>query len=206
MLFALVTCVACGDDEPVQQTEDPAEAECPCRLDAEIDNLALCVSPTTAFAPTHVYSTFWNPLAQRAECEPWRDPQPIPASPWSAVRVSSACQGSGQLCVTVKAGAANNFSVDDCVLTTRCVPFDYMTPADVVELAPLGAWVAESSACAERHEQLGAYLEFSFDSEQLGCGMGDRVTRLAVCPARCEGDRTRPGCEMCGVPRIVTSF
>ena len=206
-IAVLFAAVGCGDDEAVQMVEDPAGADCPCRLATVIDNLALCVSPTTAFASTHVYSTFWNDLTREPECEPWRAPQPVPAIPWSKLRISSQCAGNGQLCVTLKAGQENNLSPDDCLLTTQCTAFDYTTPGQVAELAPLGAWVAESSECALRYEQLGGYLEFRVDSAQLGCGMSaDDVTRVAVCPTRCEADPTAAGCEICGEPQIMTWF
>ncbi len=195
----------CGDDS-TRTVEDPARAVCQCRLDTQIANLALCVSPTTSFAPTHVYSTFWNDVGGKAECEPWRSPQPVPAMPWSKVQISSRCQGSGQVCVTVKAGMASSRSAEDCVLTTRCSAFDYTTPDQPLELAPLGAWVAESSECASRYEQLGGYFELTAPSQQLGCGNPDEITYVPICPTFCNTDPNAAGCEVCGGPGIMPSF
>lgn len=212
-LFAMFVCLAgsvsCSDDDAALETErDPAsEATCPCRLATQIDNLSLCVSPTTAFAPTHVYSTSWDSTTNTPSCEPWRDPQPAPTAPWSKVKVSSKCTGTGQLCVTVRAGSSKSVSTEDCTLATRCSAIAYPTPDQILELAPLAGWSAESSACALRHEQLGAYLEVSVNSEQLGCGQGvERTTRIAVCPARCQEDPLGPGCDVCGEGSVMTTF
>jgi len=199
---------ACAsDDARLETDESSAEADCACRLETQVDNLALCVSPTTAFAPAHVFSSSWSASDGRAVCEPWRDPQPVPSAPWSKLRVSSRCTGEGALCITVRAGRVASPSANDCVLVERCVPFTYATANGVLELPPLAAWVAESSACALRNEQVGSYYEFRLRSEQLGCGSeAERVTRVAVCPARCRSEPRGEGCEVCGSEQVMTWF
>ncbi len=201
----LFTAGGCGDDS-LQTAGNSAKAGCECRLDTVIQNLALCASPTTAFAATHVYSTFWNSVEQKPDCEPWRDPQPVPAMPWSNVSISSRCQGSGQICITMKAGNVKSPSADDCVLTSRCTSFDYTTPGQSMDVAPLGAWVAESSECASRYEQVGGYLELTAPSDTLGCGDPNEVTRQAICPVSCSSDPTADSCSICGGPTLMPSF
>jgi len=202
-----IVVAACGDDPALRTGEDPASDDCPCRLETQLDNLALCVSPSTAFAPTHVFSSSWSEGDRGPMCEPWRAMQPVPSKPWSGVRISSRCAGGGQLCVTARSGRVSEADESDCILTRRCVTFAYTTPGQVVELAPLGAWVAESSECSLRHEQLGGYLEFAVTSNELGCGAeADRITRVAVCPPRCQAEPDGEGCEVCGGPEIMTWF
>ncbi|MDB4974513.1 MAG: hypothetical protein JWN48_2854 [Myxococcaceae bacterium] len=190
---------ACGDDAPVQRQVDNArDPTCPCRLATQFENLGLCVSPSTAFAPSHVFSSSWDATLAKPVCEPYRDPQPTPSKPWSGVKVSSSCAGTGQLCISVRAGSATNLSSDDCTLAMVCSDIDYTTPGQIAALAPLAGWSAQSSACALRQEQTGAYLELSLRSDQLGCGMGlEQVTRISVCPGRCQDNPAGPGCDVC---------
>jgi hypothetical protein len=194
-LLALAVDAGCGDDRPTTTTIDHAtEPTCPCRLATKFANLALCVSPTTAFAPAHVYSTSWDATQMTSSCDPYRDPQPAPSAPWTTVQVSSACN-------------ASSLSSDDCTLAMRCSDIAYTTPNQIVDLAPLAGWTAESSACAQRQEQVGAYLELSLSSDKLGCGMGlDQVTRIPVCPARCQTDPSATGCEICSNGSILTTL
>jgi hypothetical protein len=207
-LCSLVWLNGCGDDASVASEGDPAtEADCTCRLAARFSNLALCVSPTTAFAESHVYSTSWDDASGRPVCEPWQERQPDPAQPWSKVQISSACQGSGELCISIRAGDVKAISAEDCTLATRCTSIAYTTPNQIVDLAPLAGWSAQSSACALRHEQTGAYLELVVRSDTLGCGMGlDQVSRLGVCPARCRDVPSGPGCDVCGQGNVLTTF
>lgn len=209
VLFCSLTAAgACESDGDVTTEVDPSrEASCACRLAAQFDNLALCVSPSTAFAPSHVYSTSWDEVQKKPVCEPWRDPQPTPTAPWTRLRVSSACRGTGQLCMTVRAGNAASLSSDDCDLTMRCSDIRYDTPDQVVELAPLAGWTAATQECATRHEQAGAYLELTVRSDELGCGMGvEQTTRIPVCPARCQDNPQGAGCDVCGSGQILTTL
>jgi hypothetical protein len=207
-LVCFVAVVGCGDDDATSSEGDPSTvADCPCRLATQFDNLALCVSPSTAFAPAHVYSSSWDATAKAVSCEPWRDPQPAPSAAWTGVKVSSACQGNAEICVSIRAGNAKTPSSDDCTLATRCSSVAYTTPNQIVEALPFAGWTAESSNCAKRHEQLGAYLEFTARSTTLGCGMGtDTTTRLPVCPARCQTDPAAAGCETCGSGAVPLNF
>jgi hypothetical protein len=207
-LLPVVACMgsACADQAPLDRSADPSRSPCACPLDAELSNLALCVSPSTAFAPAHVFSSHRTDGGAVA-CEPWRAPQPLPAQPWSSARISSPCAGAGMLCVRVRSGDVRAAQPSDCTLTERCVSFDYPVPNLIREVAPVGAWVAESDACAQRYEQQGGYIEFRVDSAQLGCGEGaERITRVAVCPTRCQADARMPGCEACGGPEVTTRF
>jgi hypothetical protein len=199
---------ACGGDDDIARDVDPAsETSCACRLATQLDNLALCVSPATALAPAHVYSSSWDELQKKPVCEPWRDPQPTPTAPWSKLRVSSACLGSGQLCLTVRAGNAASLSSDDCDLAMRCAEIAYDTPNQPLELTPLAGWTATTPACAQRHAQAGAYLELTVRSDQLGCGMGlEQTTRIPVCPARCQDDPRGAGCDVCGTGQVLTTL
>jgi hypothetical protein len=218
-LFALINLSAlgaslgaCGADTSTTTSTNPImEASCECRLATQLDNLALCVSPSTTFAPSHVYSTSLDATSNKPVCEPWRDPQPAPANPWTKLRISSACAGTGTLCVTVRAGSVNNLSPEDCTLATRCADIAYTTPGQNLELAPYAGWTAESSACAERQQQLGAYLEFSVKSDTLGCAAGSdagagQISRIAVCPSRCQDDPKGAGCDVCGSGQTLTTF
>lgn len=187
----------CGDDDDFATGEQPASVECPCALDVSLENLALCISPTTAFGPAHVYSSHWDRAASAPACEPARNPQPVPAMPWSGLKVSSMCAGTGQFCVTVWAGAPGG--AEDCQLARVCSPVDYLGGQQIVDLAALSPWVAESSACAQRYESEGGYLEFEVDSEQLGCDRGDGSKKLVpLCPVRCQADPSGEGCSTCG--------
>ncbi|MDB4990951.1 MAG: hypothetical protein JWN04_6129 [Myxococcaceae bacterium] len=189
---------ACGDDAVKTNVDHATEATCPCRLATNFANLALCVSPSTAFAPAHVYSTSWDATKKKASCEPYSDPQPAPTAPWTSVQVSSACQGTGQLCIAIRAGSASSVSSEDCTLAMRCSDIAYSTPNQIADVAPLAGWTAQSSACAQRQEQLGAYLELTLVSDQLGCGMGlEQVQRIPVCPAHCRDDASGLGCDVC---------
>lgn len=209
-LLVLLACAlpACGDaDAALDTNEDPVRDDCACRLAAQIDNLALCVSPSTAFAPPHVYSSSRSDASAPPTCEAWRAPQPVPSTAWSALRISAPCAGQGKLCITLRAGRVRSPSADDCVLVERCLDFAYENVGHVVELPALAAWVAESSECALRNEQIGSYYEFRLDSDQLGCATeAERVTRVAVCPARCESNPQGEGCDVCGRPQIMTWF
>jgi hypothetical protein len=205
-LVCLVVGVGCGDEGGLTTADNPSTTpDCPCRLATQFDNLALCVSPSTAFAPAHVYSSSWDAAGKAVSCEPWRNPQPAPAAPWTGVKVSSACQGNAELCVSIRAGDAKNVSSEDCTLSTRCSSIAYATPNQIIDALPLSGWTAESSNCAQRHEQLGAYLEFTVRSATLGCGMGtDTTTRVAICPARCEANPAGAGCEVCSKDKEPT--
>ena len=213
LLCLAVSIGACGSDSTSSSTATDVShvmavgPGCECRLGTQFQNLALCVSPTTSFAASHVYSTSWDDVQGKAVCEPWRDPQPAPAAPWSKLQVSSACAGSGRLCVTVRAGDIAHVSPDDCTLGSDCSDIDYPIPNQQLELAPLAGWVAQSSDCALRREQLGAYLELTLSSAKLGCGMGlDQIERIPVCPTRCQDDPKGVGCEICGNGKTLTSL
>lgn len=204
---------ACGSDASSSSSATDvshvmaAGPGCACRLGTQFQNLALCVSPTTSFAPSHVYSTSWDDSQGKPVCEPWRDPQPAPRAPWSKLQISAPCAGTGKLCVTVRAGDVAHVSPDDCTLGSDCADIDYPTPGAPLELAPLAGWVAQSSACALRREQLGAYLELSLSSEKLGCGMGlDQVQRIPICPPHCQDDPKGAGCDICGSGTTITSL
>lgn len=189
--------LGCGDDDGFSRREEPASVECPCALDVSLENLALCMSPTTAFGPAHVYSSHLDPASGAPVCEPARNPQPQPAMPWSALRASSQCAGTGQFCVTVWAGEVGG--ADDCELTRVCSAVAAPGGQQVVDLAALPSWTAASSACAQRYEQEGGYLEFSVDSEQLGCEREDGSKRVVpLCPSRCQTDPSGPNCDSCG--------
>lgn len=207
--LVLLALAGCGDDDSIETSEGAARADCPCRLATQIDNLAVCIAPSSAFGPAHVYSTSLRESDRRPVCEPFASPQPVPAAAWSKLRVSAPCVGEGQLCVTVRAGRLDATSADDCVLAQRCSSVAYASPNQVAEVAPLAGWLAESSACAVRYEQLGGYIELTLDSQSLGCGMGSgtqRVTRVAVCPPRCEREPQAAGCEVCGGPQAMVWF
>jgi hypothetical protein len=198
--------LGCSGDEPVRTVENPA-GTCACRLDTQIDNLGVCVSPTTAFAPSHVFSSFLPDGATAPACDAWRDPQPLPSLAWSKVRVSAPCTGSGQLCITVRGGDSRTPLETDCTLATRCTNIDYAAAGAVLEQPALASWVAESSACAARYEQLGGYLEFRLTSDTLGCGdQTADVRRLPLCPARCQAEPSGDGCDVCGPAQIIASF
>jgi hypothetical protein len=208
-LLCLLLGAGCGDDSGLRTEDNPSSADdCPCRLATQFENLALCVLPTTAFGPTRVYSSSWDATSNKPICEPATvGPQPTPTAPWTAVKVSSACQGTAELCVSVRAGDVKSLSAEDCTLATRCTSIDYSTPNQIVDVLPLAGWMAESSGCALRHEQLGAYLEFTVQSETLGCGMGvESTTRVAVCPSRCQANPTAAGCETCGNGATPVNF
>lgn len=196
---------ACSDDPRLDTARDPAEATCACPLDVQLDNLGICASPATAFAPAHVFSSH-RVDGGVSMCEPWRDPQPVPSRPWSAVRISAPCAGDGRLCVTLRAGRAESPTSDDCTLTERCVSFEYTDAGVVADLSPLGAWAAQTGACTQRYDQEGGYLEFRSDSAELGCGTSTSMRRVAVCPARCQDAPTGQGCDVCGGPAIMTRF
>ena len=200
LVFGLVAlALACGDDEGLRTGEMPASADCLCPLDLKIENLAVCISPTTPFASAHLYSTHLDPATSRPACEPWRDPQPRPVNPWSALRGSSSCAGSGEFCVAIRSGNAGEPAATDCQVARVCSSVQVAGGEQVMELPPLPSWVAESSECAQRYERDGGYLEFVFESEQLGCGTGDGSRRIVpLCPTRCEAAPTGPGCEVCG--------
>ncbi|MEY4514351.1 MAG: hypothetical protein RLZZ450_6473 [Pseudomonadota bacterium] len=206
--MCLVLGAACGDEGGLASEDNPSSApDCPCRLATQFDNLALCVSPSTAFAPSHVFSSSWDTTTKTFSCEPWRDPQPAPAAPWTSVKVSSACQGTAEVCVSIRAGDVKALSSADCTLATRCSSVAYTTQNQVLDVLPLAGWTAESSACAVRHEQLGAYMEFTVQSTTLGCGMGtDTTTRVGVCPARCQTNPMGAGCEVCGKGAVPINF
>jgi len=208
VVVCLLFVAGCGDEGPLEtEGSSSMTPDCACRLATQFDNLALCVSPSTAFAPSHVYSSSWDATAKVPACEPWRDPQPVPVAAWTGVKVSSACQGSAELCVSIRAGNAKQLSADDCTLATRCSSIAYTTPNQIVDVAPLTGWTAESSGCALRHEQVGAYLEFTVQSETLGCGMGAaQTTRVSVCPARCQANPAGSGCDVCGNGAIPVNF
>jgi hypothetical protein len=202
----LVIAAGCGD-ESLASEGGSSNPDCPCRLATQLDNLALCVSPRTAFAESHVYSSSLDATTQAPSCEPWRNPQPVPTGAWSGVKVSSACEGTAQLCVSIRAGDVKNLSAEDCTLATRCTSIAYTTPNQILEVLPLAGWTAESSGCAQRQEQTGAYLEFTVRSEGLGCGMGvDQTTRIGVCPARCQSDPKATGCDVCGSGPTPVNF
>jgi hypothetical protein len=207
-VVCLAVAAGCGDGGSLA-TEGSSSTmrDCACRLATQFDNLALCVSPSTAFAPSHVYSSSWDATTQAPGCEPWRNPQPAPTAAWTGLKVSSACQGTAQVCVSIRAGDVKNLSADDCTLATRCSSITYTTPNQIVESLPLAGWTAESSGCAQRHEQTGAYLEFTVQSDTLGCGMGvDQTIRVGVCPARCQTDPKGAGCEVCGSGATPVNF
>jgi hypothetical protein len=199
-LGLLLMALGCGGDADLNTGEDPVEvADCECAVATKIANLALCISPTTAFSPAHVYSSSWNVEAGSPACEPWRSPQPLPATPWSTIQVSSKCAGTGQFCITVRSGNAAQPLPDDCSLARVCTSIDYAGGEQITALAPLPSWVAESSDCAQRYERDGGYLEFVVESEQLGCNMGSGRRKLVpLCPTRCEADPKGAGCEICG--------
>ena len=197
MVLGLVALTfGCGDDDELETGEEPASVECPCALDVSLENLALCISPTTAFGPAHVYSSHWDAAASAPACEPARAPQPTPALPWSSLKVSSQCAGTGQFCVAVRAGEPGS---EDCQLARVCSAVDYLGGQQIVDLAALPSWVAESSACAQRYENEGGYLEFEIESAQLGCDRGDGSKKVVpLCPVRCQTDPSGANCETCG--------
>jgi len=206
--ICLLVAAGCGDGESLAIDDSSStNPDCPCRLATQLDNLALCVSPGTAFAPSHVYSSSLDATTQAPSCEPWRDPQPVPTGVWSGVKVSSACEGTAQLCVSIRAGDVKNLSAEDCTLATRCTSIAYTTPNQILQVLPLAGWTAESSGCAQRQEQTGAYLEFTVQSDALGCGMGvDQTTRIGICPARCRSDPKGSGCDVCGTGATPVNF
>jgi hypothetical protein len=200
----LIACASgCGDDG-VSTGQDPVSVRCECPLDAKIENLALCISPTTAFAPAHVYSSHWSSVDSRAVCDPWRDPQPLPSDAWSKIEVSSQCAGTGQFCVGVWSGSSQAPSASDCQLARVCSAIDYAGGNQRLELPAIPSWVAESSECAQRYEREGGYLEFIVQSDQLGCDTTAGSTKLVpLCPVRCQADPKGPGCNICGNGPIV---
>lgn len=203
-LGLVVLWAACGGDDDLKTGEDPASSECMCALDTKIDNLALCISPTTAFEPAHVFSSSLASAAAQPTCEPWRMPQPVPSAPWSSIRVSSPCAGTGNFCVAVWSGSAQTPTLNDCQLARVCTPVAYAGNGQIVELAALPAWVAESSECAQRYERDGGYLEFVVESEQLGCGGATgKSTLVPLCPTRCQADPKGQGCEICGNGPVI---
>jgi hypothetical protein len=199
--------IACADDGTGLRTgEDPVMVgDCPCRLEVKFENLAICASPTTPSALAHVFSSSWDVASKRPACDPWADPQPVPDEPWSrTIEVKSACTGSAQLCLVLKAGDAKALSSEDCELTRRCGDIDYPV-ADTTQLVgSLPAWVG-TTACAARYEQLGGYLEFNVASAQLGCG-SQATERLQICPSRCNDNPLGAGCDSCGDGSVVTTF
>lgn len=197
---------ACAGDDDLDVGSDPAQVNCPCRLRTSIENLAVCVAAPTLGEGAHVYSSSWAEGAAAPTCERRQTPQPAPADPWSRVRVRSACTGTGELCVTVRARSGGERSPDDCVLATRCSPFGYPVAEAEAELPPLGSWV-DSSECAQRYDQYGGYLEFALTSDALGCNMGGtQITTTDICPVRCQQEPNAAGCEICGAPQVAIGF
>lgn len=179
--------------------------ECACRLEVNFENLAVCASPTTPNAPSHVYSSAWDTAVKQPACEPWADPQPVPSKDWSRyVDVRSVCAGEGRLCIVLKAGDAKAVSADDCELTRHCADISYPAADVTTSLGPLPSWVG-SMACAARYEQLGGYLELNVASAQLGCGANETL-RLAICPSRCSDNPLGQGCETCGSGPVTSTF
>ncbi len=204
--LALVA-VGCSDEASgLRTSEDPVMVgACPCRLEANFENLALCASPTTPSAPAHVFSSSRDGATKTASCEPWADPQPVPSQPWSRdITVKAACTGTGQLCVVLKAGDAKSIRQEDCELTRHCADVAYPTANLRLSLGALPAWVGTTS-CSARYEQLGGYLELSVASAQLGCG-ASAVERVPVCPSRCNDNPMGAGCDMCGDGQVMTAF
>lgn len=196
--------LACNGEDDLTTGEQPATPGCECPLDAKLDNLALCISPTTAFEAAHVYSSSLEGGDEGASCEPARVPQPKPVAPWSRLTVSSPCAGTGEFCITIWSGNARQPGFGDCRLARVCSAVDYAGNRAQVELAPLPSWVAESSDCAQRYEREGGYLQFEVVSEQLGCNMEMGSTKLVpLCPVRCEADPAGEGCAACGNGPIV---
>jgi hypothetical protein len=199
---------ACGDDKAVTIETNPVQVEtCPCRLTTAFDNLAVCVSATGAFGPAQVYSSYVRPGASGPECGVRQQTPTAPILPWTSLTVRSACTGTGQFCVTIRGGDYNNPSVADCTLATRCSSIAYGTPNIDAQLEPLASWVAESNDCATRYEQMGGYLEFVVESDQLGCNMGEaQQKRVPLCPVRCRDNPMGEGCDVCGAPQVSTTF
>jgi hypothetical protein len=199
--------IACADDGKGLTTgEDPVMVgDCPCRLEVKFENLAICASPTTPSAPAHVFSSSWDVASKRPVCDAWAEPQPVPDEPWSrTIEVKSACTGSAQLCLVLKAGDAKALSAEDCELTRRCGDLNYGVAEATQLVGSLPGWVG-TTACAARYEQLGGYLEFTVASSQLGCGTGE-VERLQICPSRCNDNPLGAGCDTCGDGAVVTTF
>ncbi|MET0282984.1 MAG: hypothetical protein ABW352_00880 [Polyangiales bacterium] len=203
---ALLMVGCAGDDTGLRTGEDPVMVgDCPCRLEAKFENLAICASPTTPSAPAHVFSSSWDLTGKQPVCDAWAEPQPVPAQPWSrGIDVKSACTGGGQLCVVLKAGDSKALSADDCELTRHCANVVYPTAQALLALGPIPSWVA-STACSARYEQLGAYLELNVVSTELGCGTG-AVERVQVCPSRCNDNPLGAGCDTCGDGSVMTTF
>jgi hypothetical protein len=199
--------LGCADEGAgLRTTDDPVRVgDCPCRLEAKFENLAICASPTTPSAPAHVFASSWDLAAKRAVCEPWAEPQPVPSQDWSrSVDVRSACTGTGQLCLLLKAGDSRAIHADDCELTRHCADVAYPTANTVISLGAIPAWVG-TTACAARYEQLGGYLEFNVRSSDLGCGTG-ATERIQICPSRCNDNPLAAGCEACGDGSVLTTF
>ncbi|HEY6878223.1 MAG TPA: hypothetical protein VI299_09390 [Polyangiales bacterium] len=206
--FVGVACLAlaCSDEVGLRAAEDPVMVgDCPCRLEASFENLAVCASPTTPHAPAHAYSSSWDGANKKPLCEAWSDPQPVPAQAWSkTTTVRSACTGAGQLCVALKAGDAKALSAEDCELARHCADVSYPTAGQPLDLGAVPAWVG-SDACSARFEQLGGYLELNVASTQLGCGT-NAIERIQLCPPRCSENPMAAGCEICSDGSLQTTF
>jgi hypothetical protein len=182
------------------RTSGSQVASCDCPIDWQVDNLAVCVSPHTAFTETLLFSSSLGE-GDALQCDAARSfPQPVPSQAWSAQRISSPCTGSGKLVLRVRQGQAESAGADDCVLAQQEFDFDYATAKAPLALAPVAAWSAKDAACARAYEDEGGYLEFRVESEKLGCGEGGTsVKYVNQCPVGCDlaDNRALPKCKAC---------
>lgn len=190
-------CSGQGGGTPSMQDEQASTCRCP--LDWQVDNMAVCVSPHTAFTQTLLFSSHVDSAGEIA-CDSARPfPQPVPEEAWSSQRIASPCAGHGTLSIKVRQGDAKEPSDDDCVIAEHTLDFDYAKAGAPQELAPVGAWSAQDQTCARAYEEEGGYLEFRIESEQIGCDRsGSTVKYVAICPVGCDITPDQPKCKVCG--------
>ena len=171
----------------------------------EIDNLVPCLYDD---GPEGVWlvSTFLDGLGQpQCPTSDARPPVPEPGTNFSTNRLTVDCEGTFNLCLTLRGGVISSASSNDCVVTQICTGDVWVeSRGQVQELPELPSWVSTDSVCARRFLDEGGYGEFSVLGQSIECDAVDDgaggpfvFLRFPFCPAICATEPSTPGCEEC---------
>jgi hypothetical protein len=174
----------------------------------EIDNLSPCFVDFGTMG-TWAVSTYINGSGA-AQC-PSLNAQSMPPPPaepgttWSSSRLRVDCEGSFELCYTLRAGSADAASPNDCVVARACTgQIWYENRDQLQELPDLPSWTSTDSACSTQFAASGGYgemsvLGLSVECDEVDDGSGGEFVfnRVQYCPLICATDPSAPGCENC---------